>query len=102
HMLVHIRELLDVEAALACRMLAESCEQRRSLAKPDHAIQNGCGLTWRESNNRHIALPPTLVSVVVAAEANNGWPPHFGFSPAALCINLTNALASARLVGSGR
>jgi hypothetical protein len=29
--------------------------------------------------------------------------PHiFGFSPAVLCINLTNALASARLVGSGR
>jgi hypothetical protein len=30
HVLVHFLELLDVEAALAGRMVAEFCEQRRS------------------------------------------------------------------------
>jgi MFS family permease len=74
--LFHIRELLDVEAALAGRMLAEFCEQRRSLAKPGHPIQNSCGPTRRECDNRHIALPSALVLVVVASEANDGWPPH--------------------------
>ena len=78
-MLVHIRELLDVEAALAGRMFAEFCEQRRGLAKPGHPIQNSCGLTRRECDHRHIALPPALVLVVVAAEANDGWPPHLRF-----------------------
>src|SRR6516225_6008122 len=71
HVLVHIRELLDVEATLSGRIFAECFEQRRSLTKAGHPIQNSCGLTRRECNNRQISLPTALVLVVVATEAND-------------------------------
>src|ERR1700693_1846271 len=71
HLLVHISELLDVEAALAGRVLAELREQRLGVAESGHAVQNICGLARRKTDQRHIALTPALVFVVVAAEANN-------------------------------
>src|SRR5664279_1834467 len=77
HFLVYISELLDVEAAFAGRVLAELCEQRFGAAKPGHAIQNDCGLTWRKSDQRHIALAPAVVRIVDAAEADDGRAPHF-------------------------
>src|SRR6266436_1255498 len=69
YFLVHISELLDVEAALAGSVLAELCEQRPRVAVPGHAVQNGCGLTWRKPDKRHIALAPAVVRVVIASEA---------------------------------
>ena len=66
---VHISELLDVEAALAGRVLAELCEQRLRVTEPGHVIQSGCGLAGRKADKRHVALAPAVVPVVEAAEA---------------------------------
>src|SRR5207237_6534642 len=76
HLLVHIGEFLDVEAALAGSVLAEPSEQRLSVAEPCQAIENGRGLTRRKTGKRHIALLPALVGVVMAAKADYRWPPH--------------------------
>src|SRR5664280_421568 len=69
HLLVDIRKRLDIEAALAGRMLAELCEQRLRVAETGHVVQNSCGLTRRKTDKRHIAFAPAVVRVVVAAEA---------------------------------
>ena len=45
HLLIYIRELLDVEAAFASGVLAELSQQRLGVAETDHVVQNSCGLT---------------------------------------------------------
>src|SRR5271157_1121759 len=69
HLLVHVGELLDVEAALAGAVLAEVAGIR-------HAVENECGLTRRKSDQRRIALAAALVLVVVGAEADDRRTPH--------------------------
>src|SRR5258708_418546 len=60
HLLVHIRQLLDVETALAGGVLAEFRQQRVSAAESDRTIQDIRGFTRRETDERHIALAPTV------------------------------------------
>ena len=79
--LIHISELLDVYAALAGGVLAEFRQHRLGVAGCIHAIQNIGGLPRRKTDERHIALTPALVFVVVAAEANNRWPPQLRLLP---------------------
>jgi hypothetical protein len=45
HLVVHISEFLDVEAAPTGLVLAELRTQRPRVAEPGHVIQNSCGLT---------------------------------------------------------
>src|SRR5271157_3686514 len=63
HLLVHISELLDVNAALASGVLAELFEHRLGVAGRVHAIQHICRLTRRKTDQRHIAFTPALVFV---------------------------------------
>src|SRR5664279_63701 len=48
--LVHVTQLLDVQAAFTGRMFAELGQQRLSTAEPDSTIQNICSLTRRKTN----------------------------------------------------
>jgi len=48
HLRVHIRELLDVQASLACGVLAKLGEQRLSAIKAYRAVQNICGLARKK------------------------------------------------------
>jgi hypothetical protein len=69
--LVHICELLDVEAAFAGRVLPELGELRFRVVGAEHVVQNRGGLTGRETDKRHVAFTSTVVPVVVAAEPDD-------------------------------
>src|SRR5271154_792273 len=59
-------------------MRAELGEQRLMVAACLQAIENDRGLTRRKTHQRHIALAPALIRVVVAAKADDRWSPHLG------------------------
>src|SRR5271154_3083963 len=81
YFMVHVGEFLDVEAALASGVLAELGQQRLGVVGASYAVENRRGFARREADNRHIALTPTLVLVVVTAEADDGWSPHLRLFP---------------------
>jgi hypothetical protein len=68
--LIHTGELLNVDANLASGVLAEFSEQHLSAAESSHHIKNNYSLTRRETSERHIALAPAVIPVVIAAEAH--------------------------------
>ncbi len=57
-------------------MFAELVEQRLSAAETRVDVDHGGGLARRESDQRHIALAPAVVDVVVTAESDDRRPPH--------------------------
>src|SRR5262249_28430950 len=75
-LLIHIRKLLDVDAAHTGRVLTKLSSQRLGITKPGDAVQNGCGLARRKTGKRHIAFAPAFVRVMIAPEADDRGPPH--------------------------
>src|SRR5262252_361122 len=77
--LIHIRKLFNVETTLACSVLSEFGQDSLCLAVGQHAVQNDRGLARRKTDKRHVAFTATVIFVVIAAKANNGWSPESRF-----------------------
>jgi len=72
---IHIRKLLNVEAALSCRVSPEFGQEGFCFTVAQHAVQNKRSLTRRTANKRHVSFTAAVISVMIAAEANNGGSP---------------------------
>src|SRR5579862_7548909 len=73
---IHIREFLDIHAALAGGVLPELREQRLRVAGRPQSVKNIGGLSRGKTHDRHVALTAALVFVVVGSETDDRRSPH--------------------------
>jgi len=74
---VHICKLFDVYGQpLPVVCLPSSAGNAAASLNPVMPYRKVAALRGRESDYRHIALPPTLLPLMEAIEANYGWLPH--------------------------
>src|SRR6187455_1323599 len=104
HLHIDIFELLDVEAALAVRVLAQPGHPLLVRENIRHEIDDDGIFARRKAGDAHVSLMPAVVLVVILAETDDAGSPHDRFFPGHPGHHLHHgfAILATRVIFDGR